>query len=152
MDPCLLPLSSCTLFPQPVFFGARLTCLLYSWLSGICEYCPTFLNQASFGNTPARQEKAPLLLHTDASVQHSHQQSESRDVGMWRAHTDDVSRAHSAFYVDDIPSSCSMSDVHGDDDTPIHPASMYIFEIIPILMSTLTCVYALLQPSWYFPL
>ena len=59
--------------------------------------------------------------HADAPVQHNHRQSENRDVGMRRARTDDVS--HSARYVDDIPSSRSMSDIRGDDDTPTHPAS-----------------------------
>ena len=33
---------------------------------------------------------------------------------MQQAHTDDIS--HSARYVDDIPSSCSMSDVRGGAD------------------------------------
>lgn len=55
-------------------------------------------------------------------VQHSRRRSESRDTGMRRARTDDVT-SHSARYIDDFPSSHSMSDVHGDDDTPTYPAS-----------------------------
>lgn len=62
-------------------------------------------------------ERRSRFSHADAP---GHRQSESRDVGMRRVHTDDVS--HSARYVDDIPSSRSMSDVRGDDDTPISDA------------------------------
>ncbi|KAH0834701.1 hypothetical protein J3R83DRAFT_10232 [Lanmaoa asiatica] len=42
-----------------------------------------------------------------------------RDVGIRRARTDDVV----SLYVDDVPSSRSMADVRGDNDTPTHPAS-----------------------------
>ena len=49
-------------FPPIFFFRAKITRLLYSWLSGICDY-PTLLDQAysaGFGSAP-RWEKEPFL-------------------------------------------------------------------------------------------
>ena len=72
---------------------------------------------------------------------------------MRRARTDDVS--HSARYLDNIPSSRSMSDVRGDDDTPAHPASDAQRTFLTILYNTLPHVNVNLRIclllSWFLP-
>ena len=89
-------------------------------------------SQESASTTPRSSNKPtqPLLeapagrksrfSQADSPTQYSHRQSESRNAGIRRARTDDVT-SHSARYVDDVPSTRSMSDVRGDDNTPIHP-------------------------------